>query len=152
MEDCFPVPSLNVVRGGASASPAGREFEIAYVDAESGARRLALIDAWSVPFEECMPVRGFPSYKGSAIMSAAGGRATGSVVGYESWLERDWLNAARLRSGRGRHCRLLWTTPEGLRAGRLVFSGGVTAPVPVVAGGSVTFQFGGLGSIEVAGA
>ena len=47
---------------------------------------------------------------------------------------------------------LLWTTPEGLRAGRLVFSGGVTAPVPVVAGGSVTFQFGGLGSIEVAGA
>ena len=38
---------------------------------------------------------------------------------------------------------------EGLRA---VFSGGVTAPVPVVAGGSVTFQFGGLGSIEVAGA
>ena len=39
-------------------SPAGREFEIAYVDAESGERRLALIDAWSVPFEECMPVRG----------------------------------------------------------------------------------------------
>ena len=39
----------------------GLEFEIAYVDAESGARRLALIDAWSVPFEECMPVRGFPS-------------------------------------------------------------------------------------------
>ena len=50
-----------MVRGGASASPAGREFEIAYVDAESGARRLALIYAWSVPFEECMPVRGFPS-------------------------------------------------------------------------------------------
>ena len=53
-----------LVRGDASASPAGREFEIAYVDAESGARRLALIDAWSVPFEECLPVRGFPSYKG----------------------------------------------------------------------------------------
>src|SRR4051794_26085543 len=29
-EDCFPVPSLSVVRGGALASPAGREFEIAY--------------------------------------------------------------------------------------------------------------------------
>ena len=53
-----------VVRGGAPASPAGRESEIAYVDVESVARRLALIDAWSVPFEECMPVRGFPSYKG----------------------------------------------------------------------------------------
>ena len=53
-----------VVRGGAPASPAGRESEIAYVDVESVARRLALIDAWSVPFEECMPVRGFPSYEG----------------------------------------------------------------------------------------
>ena len=58
-EDCFPVPRVSVVRGGASASPAGREFEIAYVDAESGARRLALIDAWSVPFEECMRCAGF---------------------------------------------------------------------------------------------
>jgi 2-oxo-3-hexenedioate decarboxylase len=40
---------------------------------------------------------------------------------------------------------------EGLKAGQLVFSGGVTAPVPVRAGGSVTFEFDGLGSIEVAG-
>jgi len=86
-EDCFPVPSLSVVRGGASASPAGREFEIAYVDAESVARRLALIDAWSVPFEECMPVRGFPSYKGSAIMSAAGGRPRADPL---SGMNRGW--------------------------------------------------------------
>ena len=90
-EDCFPVPSLNVVHG-ASASPAGREFEIAYVDAESVARRLALIDAWSVPFEECMPVRGFPSYKGQRNHVGRWWTATtGSLVGYESWLERDWL-------------------------------------------------------------
>ena len=41
---------------------------------------------------------------------------------------------------------------EGLKAGQLVFSGGVTAPVPVVAGGSVTFEFDGLGAIEVYGA
>jgi 2-oxo-3-hexenedioate decarboxylase len=41
---------------------------------------------------------------------------------------------------------------EALRAGQLVFSGGVTAPVPVVAGGSVTFEFDGLGAIEVYGA
>jgi 2-oxo-3-hexenedioate decarboxylase len=40
---------------------------------------------------------------------------------------------------------------EGLRAGQLVFSGGVTAPVPVTAGGSVTFEFDGLGAIEIAG-
>jgi hypothetical protein len=86
------VPSLSVVRGGASASPAGQEFEIAYVDAESGARRLALIDAWSMPFEECMPVRGFPSYKGQRNHVGRWCAATtGSLVGYESWLERDWL-------------------------------------------------------------
>ena len=36
--------------------------------------------------------------------------------------------------------------------GQLIFSGGVTAPVPVVAGGSVTFEFDGLGAIEVYGA
>ncbi|GEL18862.1 2-keto-4-pentenoate hydratase [Pseudonocardia asaccharolytica] len=41
---------------------------------------------------------------------------------------------------------------ETLRAGQFVFSGGVTAPVPVVAAGSVTFEFDGLGAIEVRGA
>ena len=41
---------------------------------------------------------------------------------------------------------------ESLKAGQLIFSGGVTAPVPVVAGGSVTFEFDGLGAIEVYGA
>jgi 2-oxo-3-hexenedioate decarboxylase len=40
---------------------------------------------------------------------------------------------------------------ESLKAGQLIFSGGVTAPVPVVAGGSVTFEFDGLGVIEVYG-
>jgi 2-oxo-3-hexenedioate decarboxylase len=41
---------------------------------------------------------------------------------------------------------------ETLRAGQLVFSGGVTAPVPVVAGRSVTFEFDQLGTIDVVGA
>jgi 2-oxo-3-hexenedioate decarboxylase len=40
---------------------------------------------------------------------------------------------------------------EVLRAGQLVFSGGVTAPVPVIAGHSVTFEFDGLGAIDVHG-
>ena len=40
---------------------------------------------------------------------------------------------------------------DGLKAGQLVFSGGLTAPVPVVAGGSVTFEFDQLGAIEVYG-
>jgi 2-oxo-3-hexenedioate decarboxylase len=43
-------------------------------------------------------------------------------------------------------------TEARLRAGQLVFSGGVTAPVPVVAGGSVTFEFDALGALEVYGA
>ena len=74
-------------RWGASASPAGREFEIAYVDAESVARRLALIDAWSVPFEECMPVRGFASYKGQRNHVVAGGRPRPDPL---SGTNRDW--------------------------------------------------------------
>jgi hypothetical protein len=107
-----------VVRGGASASPAGREFEIAYVDAESVARRLALIDAWSVPFEECMPVRGFPSYKGQRNHVGRWWTATtGSLVGYESWLERDWLMLLDFDPDvvgiAAQPFWLLWTTPEG---------------------------------------
>jgi 2-oxo-3-hexenedioate decarboxylase len=39
-----------------------------------------------------------------------------------------------------------------LKANQIIFSGGVTAPVPVVPGGSVTFEFDGLGAIEVHGA
>ena len=113
-EDCFPVPSLSVVRGGASASPAGREFEIAYVDAESGARRLVLIDAWSVPFEECMPVRGFPSYKGQRNHVGRWWTATtGSLVGYESWLERLLDFDPDVVGIAAQPFWLLWTTPEG---------------------------------------
>jgi 2-oxo-3-hexenedioate decarboxylase len=41
---------------------------------------------------------------------------------------------------------------ESLKAGQLIFSGGVTAPVPVLPSGSVTFEFDGLGVIEVYGA
>jgi 2-oxo-3-hexenedioate decarboxylase len=41
---------------------------------------------------------------------------------------------------------------EILRAGQLIFSGGVTAPVPIGPGNVVTFEFAGLGSIDVFGA
>ena len=107
-----------MVRGGASASPAGRESEIAYVDAESGARRLALIDAWSVPFEECMPVRGFSSYKEQRNHVGRWWTATtGSLVGYGSWLERDWLMLLDFDPDvvgiAAQPFWLLWTTPEG---------------------------------------
>lgn len=48
--------------GGASPALVER-FELAYAD-EHGEQRIPLTEAWSVPFEACTPVRGFPSYKG----------------------------------------------------------------------------------------
>lgn len=55
-------------------------------------QRLELSRAWSVPFESCLPVRGFPSYKGQRHYVGRWWTATtGSLVGYESWLERDRL-------------------------------------------------------------
>jgi hypothetical protein len=56
------VANLGAVGDGALIAPA--EFEIAFVDAECGEQRVAVNDAWAVRLEECLPVRGFPSYKG----------------------------------------------------------------------------------------
>ena len=72
---------------------------------------------------------------GEVVMTAAGAAVMGHPAASVAWLASQ-----------------LAAEEEGLRAGQLVFSGGVTAPVPAVARGSVTFQFGGLGAIEVAGA
>ena len=72
---------------------------------------------------------------GEVAMTAAGAAVMGHPAASVAWLA-DQLAA----------------DGEGLKAGQLVFSGGVTAPVPVVAGGSVTFEFDGLGVIEVQGA
>jgi 2-oxo-3-hexenedioate decarboxylase len=68
-------------------------------------------------------------------MTAAGAAVMGHPAASVAWL------ADRLA-----------TEGEDLRAGQLVFSGGLTAPVPVVAGGSGTFEFDGLGVIEIKGA
>jgi len=72
---------------------------------------------------------------GEVVMTAAGAAVMGHPAASVAWLANQ-----------------LAAEGEVLKAGQLVFSGGVTAPVPVVAGGSVTFEFAGLGSIEVAGA
>lgn len=69
---------------------------------------------------------------GDVAMTAAGAAVMGHPAASVAWLA-DQLAA----------------DGEGLRAGQLVFSGGVTAPVPVTAGGSVTFEFDRLGAIEV---
>ncbi len=72
---------------------------------------------------------------GDVAMTAAGAAVMGHPAASVAWL-------ANQLAGVG----------ETLRAGQLVFSGGVTAPVPVVAGRSVTFEFDQLGTIDVYGA
>lgn len=72
---------------------------------------------------------------GEVTMTAAGAAVMGHPAASVAWLVNQ----------------LAASGEEGLKAGQLVFSGGVTAPVPVIAGGSVTFEFDGLGAIEVFG-
>jgi 2-oxo-3-hexenedioate decarboxylase len=72
---------------------------------------------------------------GDVVLTAAGAAVMGHPAASVAWLANQ-----------------LAAEGERLRAGQLVFSGGLTAPVPVVAGGSVTFEFDGLGAIEVYGA
>jgi 2-oxo-3-hexenedioate decarboxylase len=72
---------------------------------------------------------------GEVAMTAAGAAVMGHPAASVAWLANQ-----------------LVAEGEGLRAGQLIFSGGVTAPVPVEPGGSVTFEFDGLGAIEVYGA
>ena len=72
---------------------------------------------------------------GEVAMTAAGAAVMGHPAASVAWLANQ-----------------LAAEGEGLRAGQLIFSGGVTAPVRVVAGGSVTFEFDGLGALEVYGA
>jgi 2-oxo-3-hexenedioate decarboxylase len=71
---------------------------------------------------------------GEVAMTAAGAAVMGHPAASVAWLANQ-----------------LAAHGEGLRAGQLVFSGGVTAPVPVVTGGSVTFEFDGLGALEIYG-
>ena len=73
---------------------------------------------------------------GEVVMTAAGAAVMGHPAASVAYLVNELAAAGE----------------DGLKAGQLVFSGGVTAPVPVVAGGSVTFEFDGLGAIEVYGA
>ena len=72
---------------------------------------------------------------GEVTMTAAGAAVMGHPAASVAWLANQ-----------------LALEGEALKAGQLIFSGGVTAPVPVLPGGSVTFEFDGLGVIEVSGA
>jgi len=68
---------------------------------------------------------------GEVVSTAAGAAAMGHPAAAVAWL------ANRLAE-----------QGEWLRAGQLVFSGGLTAPVPLTAGSSVTAEFDGLGTVE----
>ena len=72
---------------------------------------------------------------GDVAMTAAGAAVMGHPAASVAWLADQLAKEG-----------------EALRAGQIIFSGGVTAPVPVVADRSVTFEFDGLGAIEVYGA
>ena len=71
---------------------------------------------------------------GQVEMTAAGAAVMGHPAAAVAWL-------ANQLAARG----------EMLRAGQLIFSGGLNAPVPVTPGASVTFEFDRLGSIQVTG-
>jgi 2-oxo-3-hexenedioate decarboxylase len=72
---------------------------------------------------------------GEVAMTATGAAVMGHPAASVAWLANQ-----------------LAAEGEKLRAGQIIFSGGVTAPVPVQAGRSVTFEFDQLGAIEIQGA
>jgi hypothetical protein len=84
------VPKLDLVPGGTPAGPADG-FEVAFAD-EDGEHRLPLLNTVPVAFESCQPVREFPSFKSQRHYPGQWWTATtGTLIGYESWLERDTL-------------------------------------------------------------
>jgi hypothetical protein len=73
-------------------SPAvvGDATTITWLTPDGTEERFPLTEAWSVRFEDGMPVRRFRSRKGQRHLSGLWWSATvGRHVGFESWLERD---------------------------------------------------------------
>jgi hypothetical protein len=72
--------------------PADDGFEVSHVSGDGAGNRVPLAQAWAAPLEQGSPVRRFPSRKGQRHLSGLWWSATtGGHVGFESWLERDWL-------------------------------------------------------------
>jgi hypothetical protein len=82
------------VVGGTPAVGVLDDCWVDYVDGSGVEHHLALRLAVTVAFEHVTPVRQFPSYRGQRNFSGLWWSATmATLVGYESWLERDWLMA-----------------------------------------------------------
>ncbi|WP_327120715.1 TnsA-like heteromeric transposase endonuclease subunit [Nocardia sp. NBC_01730] len=63
-----------------------------FVGAAGRRERLPLAACVATRFEDAAPARGFPSYRGQRNFTGSWwSSTTGSHIGYESWLERDWL-------------------------------------------------------------
>ncbi|MGQ0841331.1 TnsA-like heteromeric transposase endonuclease subunit [Actinokineospora sp.] len=112
------MPRLDLVSGGASAATV-EGFEVAFVD-DAEEQRVPLTEAAMVLFESCSPVRGFPSWKGQRHHAGSWWTATtGTLVGYESWLERDRLVLLdfdpQVVGIASQPFWLFWSTPEGRR-------------------------------------
>jgi len=71
-------------------------------------------------------------HRGEVVATASGAASLGHPAAAVAWLVRE-----------------LAADGEGLRAGQIVLSGGLTAAVPVVAGDSVVVSIDRLGSVEL---
>ncbi|MEH0416048.1 TnsA-like heteromeric transposase endonuclease subunit [Streptomyces sp. B21-083] len=66
------------------------DIEVGFVDADGVERSGPLTRWWAEPFELASPVRSFNAFKGQKNFTGEYWAAiSGSLVGYESWVERD---------------------------------------------------------------
>ncbi|TMR88564.1 TnsA-like heteromeric transposase endonuclease subunit [Nonomuraea basaltis] len=74
----------------AYAGVARSQFEVSYVDLHGTQVSGPLNACWDALFEDALPVRSFPSFKGQRNFPGWWWSATsGRHVGHESWLEHD---------------------------------------------------------------
>lgn len=79
--------------GAVVAVAGGDGCWVEFIDPEVRARcRLPLLACATIRFEMVEPARRFPSFRGQKNFSGSWRSATmGGHIGYESWMERDWL-------------------------------------------------------------
>ncbi|WP_075022387.1 TnsA-like heteromeric transposase endonuclease subunit [Actinomadura madurae] len=80
------------VRGGEAWADVGERwgFDLEFVDECGASARMPLQQCWGRRFEDALPVRSFPSFKGQKNFTGLWWSATTSRhVGFESWVERD---------------------------------------------------------------
>lgn len=110
-------------------------FTLPDVVADNCSAGLFLLGPCALPLTELPDLRLLGCvlrHDGEVVHTAAGGAVMGHPAASVAWL----VNRLAERD-------------ESVPAGSLVFSGGLTAPIPLRAGHSVTAEFDGLGTVEV---